>query len=376
MSQNPTASILEHFAEVQDPRVEYLVDHQLIDIITIALCAVIAGADNWTEVTEFGQGKQDWFAEFLELPHGIPSHDTFGRVFAKLDPEQFQTSFLNWVQAVFEVTGGQVVPIDGKKLRRSHDRTHDRQAIWMVSAWAAENKLVLGQVKVDDKSNEITAIPELLRLLELHGCIVTIDAMGCQKEIAAQIVAKGADYVLALKGNHSGVLEDVQELFAYAAETNFADCDYHQTVEKGHGRIEIRECWTTSDPDYLPFVRNASAWANLRTLAMVRAERRQADKRSVEVRYYLSSLESKADKLLHATRTHWTIENQLHWVLDVAFDEDQCRVRKDHAAQNLAILRHCALNLLKHETSARCGIQAKRKKAGWNTNYLLKVLSN
>jgi predicted transposase YbfD/YdcC len=376
MSQNPTASIIEHFSEVEDPRVEYLVDHQLIDIITIALCAVIAGADNWTEVAQFGQEKQAWFAQFLELAHGIPAHDTFGRVFAKLDPEQFQISFLNWVQAVFEVTSGQIVPIDGKKLRRSHDRTNDQPAIWMVSAWAAENKLVLGQVKVDDKSNEITAIPELLQLLELHGCIVTIDAMGCQKEIAAQIVAKGADYVLALKGNHSGLLEDVQELFAYAAETNFADCDHHQTVEKDHGRLEIRQCWTTSDPDYFPFLRNASAWSNLRTLAMVRAERHQADKVSVDVRYYLSSLESKADKLLHAIRTHWTIENQVHWVLDVAFDEDQCRVRKDHAAQNFAILRRCALNLLKHETSAKCGIQAKRKKAGWSTDYLLKVLSN
>lgn len=376
MSQNPTASILEHFGGMEEPRVEYLVHHQLIDIITIALCAIIAGADNWTEVAQFGQEKQSWFEQFLELGQGIPSHDTFGRFFAKLDPEQFQNCFLNWVQAAFRMTDGQVVPIDGKTLRRSHDRSNDQQAIWMVSAWAAENKLVLGQVKVDDKSNEITAIPKLLQLLELSGCIVTIDAMGCQKEIAAQIVAQEADYVLALKGNHSGVLEDVQDLFAYAAETNYVDCDYHKTVNKGHGRIEIRECWTTSAADYFPFVRNASAWANLQTLAMVRAERRQADKVTIEVRYYLSSLESKAEILLHAIRTHWTIENQLHWVLDVAFDEDQCRVRKDHAPQNFAILRHCALNLLKQEPSAKCGIQAKRKKAGWSTNYLLKVLVN
>jgi len=376
MEQNPTASILEHFAEVDDPRVEYLVEHQLIDIITIALCAIIAGADNWTEVAQFGREKRVWLAGFLSLPHGIPSHDTFGRVFAKLDPEQFQNSFLKWVQAVFEVTGGQVIPIDGKKVRRSHDRANDQQAIWMVSAWAAENELVLGQVKVDDKSNEITAIPKLLRLLELSGCIVTIDAMGCQKEIAAQIVAGGADYILALKGNHSSLLDDVQGLFAYAAETNYSDCDYHKSIDKGHGRIEIRECWTTSHPDYSPFLRNASDWINLSTLVMVRAERRQADKTSVEVRYYLSSLESKADKHLQAIRTHWTIENQLHWVLDVAFDEDRCRVRKEHAAQNFSILRHCALNLLKQETSAKCGIQAKRKKAGWSNDYLLKVLMN
>ena len=356
-----TASILAHFAEVEDPRVEYLVDHKLIDILAIGLCAVIAGADNWTEVAQFGQEKEDWLGQFLELPSGIPSHDTFGRVFGQIDPDQFQTSFLSWVRAVYQVTAGQVVPIDGKKLRRSHDHSNDQQAIWMVSAWASENGLVLGQVKVDDKSNEITAIPALLEVLELSGCIVTTDAMGCQKEIAAKIVGKRADYVLALKGNHSGLFEDVQDLFAYAAELNYVDCDYHKTIDKGHGRIEIRECWTTSQPDYFPFLRNGDAWTNLQSLVMVRAERRLPDKTSVEFRYYLSSLPSNAAQLLAATRCHWTIENQLHWVLDVAFDEDQSRVRQGYAAQNFAVLRHIALNLLKQETSAKCGIKAKRK---------------
>lgn len=368
------ASLIQCFSKVEDPRVEYLVEHKLIDIITIAVCAVIAGADNWVEVEQFGQEKQAWFGQFLELPHGIPSHDTFERVFARLKPEQFQQSFLEWMQAVKVVTKGEVVPIDGKKLRRSHDKSNGQAAIWMVSAWASENRMVLGQLKVADKSNEITAIPQLLEVLDLSGCIVTIDAMGCQKEIAAQIVAQQAHYVLALKGNQSGLFEDVQELFDYAAEINFVDCDHHQTVEKNHGRIEIRDCWTTSQPDYFPFLRHGSDWPNLHTLVMVRAERRLPDKTSVEYRYYISSLTSGAKQHLAAVRSHWRIENELHWVLDVAFDEDQCRIRRGHGSQNFALLRHIALNLLKQEKTANCGIKAKRKKAGWSEPYLLKVL--
>lgn len=374
MSQNPATTIVESFAHLDDPR-RYNKRHLLVDIINIAICAVICGADDWEAVEEFGKDKQDWFEQFLELPHGIPSHDTFRRVFAVLDAEQFRTRFVEWMKAVHEKTEGQIVPIDGKMLRRSHDKALGKKAIHMVSAWAVENQLVLGQVKVDDKSNEITAIPQLLDLLEIAGCIVTIDAMGCQKEISKKIIGKDADYALALKENQGGLYEDVQELFSYAEETGFADCDYHKTVEKGHGRIEIRECWTISSAEYMPYLRNLSDWANLRTIVMVKRERRLGIKVEIEVKYYISSLLSSAQHILSVIRGHWGIENQLHWVLDIAFREDECRLRKGNGAQNFAVLRHIALNLLKQESTCKRGLKTKRLKAGWNLDYLSKVLA-
>ena len=347
----------------------------MLDIVIIAICAAICGANSWTEVELFGHAKQDWFKGFLELPHGIPSHDTFGRVFALLDAEQFQTCFVEWIQAVKKLSQGQIVALDGKKLRRSHDRTLGKEAIYMVSAWASENRLVLGQRKVDDESNEITAIPQLLDMLEVSGCIVTTDAIGCQTKIAEKIIEKQADYVLVVKENQGRLYETIQELFDNPDEMRWVDYDYHKMVNKDHGRIEIRQCWTTSDPEHLRYIASLADWKGLQSIAVIQAKRRIGQEKTVKRRYFISSLESNAKLLLYAARTYWQIENKVHWVLDVAFREDDCRVRKGNGAQNFAVLRHIALNLLRREDTAKCSIRAKRLKAGWDHDYLLRVLS-
>jgi len=359
-----------------DPRIDRTKLHKLLDIVVIAICAVIAGADNWEDIAEFGQAKVDWFKRFLELPNGIPSHDTFNRVFARLDPQEFRQGFMSWISAVSEVIGGQVIAIDGKVLRRSHDRGIGKAAIDMVSAWACANRLVLGQVKVDDKSNEISAIPQLLQALEVSGCIVTIDAIGCQTEIAETIIDQQADYVLSLKENQGHLYEDVNLLFDDLEKSHYKayPFDYHKTVNKNHGRLEIRECWTISDAEVLRHLRGFENWKNLTTVSRIRAQRQIGEEKSCEDRYHIASI-TGAKRVLGAVRSHWGIENELHWTLDIAFDEDRCRVRKDNGPENFAILRHIALNLLKQEKSCKRGIKGKRLLAAWKEDYLLKVLA-
>jgi len=367
-------SLLRHFEGVEDPRDNRGKEHKLLDIIVIAICAVISGGENWEDIALFGASKQEWLGTFLELPNGIPCDDTFARVFARLNPQQMQNSFISWVKSVSQVMKGEVVAIDGKTLRHSYDRGADKGAIHMVSAWASANRLILGQCKVDEKSNEITAIPELLKLLEIKGCIVTIDAMGCQKEIASQIIEQGADYVLALKGNQGGLFEDVQWLFEQAINTDFVDVDHDfcQSIDKGHGRLEIRRCWTLSNLDYLT---QLPLWASLQTIALVQSERRINGKVSTENRYYISSLPSNATVIAEAVRTHWSIENSLHWVLDVSFHEDTSRIRKDNSPENMAMLRHFALNLLSRDKSSKFSMRAKRNKAAWDLAYLIHLLN-
>ena len=312
----------------------------------------------------------------LELPHGIPSHDTFGAVFARLDPAQLQNRFVAWTQAIAELLPGEVVAIDGKTARRSYDRAGKQGAIHMVSAWATQNTLTLGQVKTDAKSNEITAIPQLLEMLDLHGCIVTIDAMGCQREFAQQITDRGADYVLAVKENQGRLYENIRDLFEGAEALDFGGTpyDYAQTMDKGHGRVEHRECWVIAERDSLDYLDPQGQCPQLKAAVRVAGHRQTPEGATSHPRYYISSRAGAAEQLLTAVRSHWSVENSLHWTLDVTFREDQCRVRKDHGPQNMNTLRQIGHNLLKNERTLKVGIQGKRLNAGWDEDYLLKVI--
>jgi predicted transposase YbfD/YdcC len=372
-------SISRHFAALTDPRIERTREHRLVEIVTIALCAVVCGADDWVAIETFGRAKEAWLRTFLALPGGIPSHDTFGRVFARLDPDEFRACFLAWVRAVAgPAAAAGVIAVDGKTLRRSHDRGRGTAALHLVSAWASAGGLVLGQLATEEKSNEITAIPALLRLLALEGGTVTIDAMGCQTAIAAQVIEQGADYVLALKDNHPSLHERVRLAFAdaRAAAGTGRDAlgwDVAATLDAGHGRIERRRCFALGDPEYLAYLDPTGAWAGLRSVALIESERRTGDQVSLELRYYLSSLPPDAARLGRAIRDHWGIENRLHWVLDVAFREDDSRVRAGHGPENLAIVRHFALNLLRTD-QARGSIAKKRFRAALDDRYLRTLL--
>jgi predicted transposase YbfD/YdcC len=378
MDPSPVLALSEHFAHLDDPRVERTRLHHLLDIVVIAICAVIAGAESWDDIALFGEAKQAWFATFLALPNGIPSHDTFNRVFAALDPDQFRAGFASWVQAALPKLPPQVIALDGKTICGSHDRYHGKAAIHIVSAWASASRLVLAQLKVEDKSNEITALPALLGQLALGGCVVTIDAIGCQREIAQQLVTQEADYVLALKANQPDLLEEVMDCFVQAEADAYQQVCHQaaETINKGHGRLEIRRHTVLTEPTYLTWLQEAHHWPGLQALGRVEAERRIGQEQTMEVRYYVLSRPMSATAFGEAVRSHWGIENAVHWVLDVTFGEDHSRIRAGYAAENMAVLRHLVRNLLEREHSQPGrSLKGKRLKAGWDQDYLLKILA-
>jgi predicted transposase YbfD/YdcC len=391
LQDNPEAlnltdsNLFKHLEKLSDPRTGWTLKHEFIDIVVIAILAVLSGADGWNDIEEYGQSKQEWLKGFLKLPNGIPSHDTFNNVIRCIDPEQFANCFDNWIAAITEMIDVQVIPIDGKTHRGSYDRTNKQKALHTVSAWASSNRILLGQVKVERKSNEITAIPKLLETIDIKGCIITIadarpsgfptrkahqaDAMGCQKAVANQIVQKEGDYVLALKGNQPNLLAAVKQAFekVNVPETQILH-EFDESIETGHHRIDSRKCWV------IPATSISAAWPSTQTLVMVKSQRKCWNKISTETKYYISSLSSDVAKIAGAIRSHWSIENQLHWFLDVVFGEDDCRIRKDYGAENFGTLRRLALGLLQRETSVKKSIRLKRYRASMNNDYLLKVL--
>lgn len=367
-----SARIQDHFCELTDPR-RREVTYPLMNVVTIAICAVICGADDFVAIADYGRTKKEWLSRFLDLSAGIPSHDRFNAIFAALKPAEFETCLLSWITALHEITDGQVVAIDGKTLRRSFDAASSKSAIHMVSAWATANHISLGQVVVDEKSNEITAIPRLLEILEISDCLVTIDAMGCQTEIARAIVDAQADYVLAVKANQPTLYEGIVDFFVDHMEDDFArvKVSRHTTREKGHGRTEKRSYFICPLPEDLP---DGHRWANLAAIGVAISDTTRGDKECHEARFYILSKKLSGRRFAAAVRSHWSIENRLHWQLDVTFHEDQSRIRQGHADANFSLLRRTALSLLKNNHTAKVGIKNKRLRAGWDDHYMLEVL--
>ena len=376
MSDPPAAHLIDHFSQIPDPRLDRKKRHLLIDILVISICGGICGADDWVAIESFGHAKHDWFKTFLRLPNGIPSHDTFGRVFSLISPEAFQECFSQWIQAITPHFSGPVVAVDGKTARHSYDTASGKRALHMVHAWATKNRMVLGQYNTEEDSNEIAAIPQLLGALVLKDCIVIIDAIGCHKEIAEQIITQEADYVLTVKANQKKLWTYAQQRFAgdEKALLKNPDIDAWETRDENHGRIEIRRFWATDLLDDYPPQAKA-AWKGLQSIGMVEAQRQIGKQVSCQRRYFISSLDADALRLGEAIRAHWAVENSLHWVLDVAFGEDDSRIRQGKAAENMAVIRHIAVSLLQQEKTAKMGVKNKRLKAGWDNEYLTKVLS-
>lgn len=376
MSSSPAYSgLLECLSTLSDPRVERTRYHSLLNILTIAICACLCGAEGWEDMNEFGRAKREWLEKYLDLSNGIPSADTFRRVFSRVDPIALQECFRLWSQSLHELTGGEVIALDGKTLR--HSFASGCGPIHIVSAWASEARLVLGQLKVEEKTNEIPMVPALLRLLEIKGCIVTADALNCQTATAETIIEKGGDYILAVKGNQKHLYEDIMARFAYGAENKWRGETYevYRRTEKDHGRIETRICEVIFLGEQEQSWGDVQEhWVGLRSLVRVTSTRQLKGKLTTEERYYISSLTSSAKNLSEAVRAHWGIENKVHYVLDVSFREDACRIRSEHGAENLAVLRHIALNLLRQEKLHKRGIKARQKKAGWDNSYLEKIL--
>jgi predicted transposase YbfD/YdcC len=372
MSSLKFAGVKKHFADLTDPR-RRDVTYPLINVVVIAICAVICGADDFVAIAKYGRTKRDWLARFLDLSSGIPSHDRFNAILAAIKPAEFEKCLLSWITDLHDITDGQIIAIDGKTLRRSFDAASGKAAIHMVSAWATANHISLGQVAVDAKSNEITAIPKLLEILELSGAMVTIDAMGCQTEIARTIVDAEADYCLAVKGNQPTLHQGIVDFFDDHRDDDFARTQVrrYETEEHEHGRDEIRSYLICPVPKHLP---DASRWARLKAIGIAISNTRRNGKDCHEVRYYILSKYVAASRFAKAVRSHWSIENRLHWQLDVTFQEDQCRIRLGHADSNFSILRRTALSLLKNESTAKIGIKNKRLAAGWDDNYLGQVL--